>query len=284
LSNLRITVWNVEHGTSIYAVAPNGKKIFLDCGSSSDFSPSLAVNSEYGKKKLDYLVISHPHRDHITDLENLDEKFQIKILERNTTITEDVMRKDNPDVFDPPNDEIIGRYFDLAKRFTKDVTPENDPSNPSWGNECTFHTFRNRDASLGVNNLSVITFVQYGGQTILYGGDMEEKGWLEMLKKSDFTDKLRETTVLIASHHGNDSGYCGELFDHFTPKITIFSAGKYVDDNALAKYESQTSGIKVRNKHGEEKLRRVLTTRKDGHIDMVCTLGNLSPKITLRSM
>jgi competence protein ComEC len=284
MSNLKITVWNVERGTSIYVVAPNGKKVFLDCGSSSEFSPALEVNPDYETKKLDYLVISHPHQDHITDLQNIDDKFNIKVLSRNKKISKDVMTEDNPDVFDPPNDVIIGKYFELPERFTHDVEWENNPSNPTWGNGCTFHTFTNDDISLGVNNLSVVTFIEFGDETILYGGDMEEKGWLEMLKKENFRHHLKKTTILIASHHGNDSGYCNELFDYFTPKITIFSAGSYVDDNARNKYENHTKGMTVRNQSGYEENRLVLTTRNDGHIQIVVyPLGIQEPKISLHS-
>ena len=282
MSNLRINIWDVEHGTSIYAVTPNGKKIFLDCGSSGDFSPSLDVNPDHEKKKLDYLILSHPHQDHITDLQNLDEKFKIKILTRNKKITKEVMLDDNPDVFDPPNDKIIGKYFKLLERFTQSVAWEESPSNPSWGNNCTFHNFFNDDVSLGVNNLSVVTFIEFGDETILYGGDMEEKGWLEMLKDEKFKSHLKKTTILIASHHGNDSGYCQELFKYFMPKITIFSTGAPVDDNSRSKYHNQTTGMMVRNQSGNDERRSVLTTRNDGHIQIVVS-PLTQPKISLHS-
>ncbi|MCV0367238.1 MAG: MBL fold metallo-hydrolase [Nitrosopumilus sp.] len=282
MTNLLVSVWNVEHGSSVYAVTPNGRKVFLDCGSSSEFSPAKEVNSTYEKKKLDYLVITHPHRDHITDLEFVEEKFNIKVIRRNKKITKDVMLKDNPDVFDPPNDKIIERYFKLSDRFTKNVEPDEDPSNPSWGNGCTFHSFNNDDKELGVNNLSVATFIEFGSETILQGGDLEEKGWLELLKDKEFREHLKKTTILLASHHGNDSGYCKELFDYFTPKITIFSAGSYVDDNSRKKYEAHTKGITVRSLSRGNEDRWVLTTRKDGHIKIVAYPDtSMEPKITI---
>ena len=159
---------------------------------------------------------------------------------------------------------------------------ENDPSNPSWGNGCTFHSFNNDDTSLGVNNLSVATFIEFGGETILQGGDLEEKGWEELLKSDSFKKHLKNTTMLLASHHGNDSGYCQKIFDYFSPKITIFSAGKYIDDNARNKYVQQTKGMKVRSISRGEEDRWVLTTRKDGHIKIVIYPDpSIEPKITI---
>ena len=65
-------VWDVENGTAIYAETPNGKNVVIDCGASDDFSPA-----EYLKDSLavsiDFLVISHPHRDHIKDLKGIED-------------------------------------------------------------------------------------------------------------------------------------------------------------------------------------------------------------------
>lgn len=282
MTNLIVTVWNIEHGSSIFAQTPNGRKVFLDCGSSDEFSPAKEVNPNIEKKKLDFLVITHPHQDHITDLSNMDNRFKIKVLRRNKKITKEVMLEDNDKVFDSPNDKIIGKYFELVKRFTDDVKPENDPSSPSWGNGCTFHSYDNDDTELGVNNLSVATFIEFGNETILQGGDLEEKGWLELLKNKHFKERLQKTTILLASHHGNESGYCKDLFDYFKPKITIFSAGSYVDDAARKKYEELTKGMIVRKRSGGEEKRWVLTTRHDGHIKIVIYPDtNTEPKITI---
>jgi competence protein ComEC len=282
MTNLIFTVWNVEHGSSVFVQTPNGRKVFLDCGSSSGFSPAKEVNSTSEKKKLDFLVITHPHQDHITDILNIENRFKIKVLRRNKVITKDVMLEDNEKVFDPPNDKIIEKYFELADRFVDDVTPENDPSLPTWGNGCTFHSFNNNDLKLGVNNLSVATFIHFGNETIFQGGDIEEKGWLELLKNNDFKEHLKKTTILLASHHGNDSGFCKDLFNYFTPKITIFSAGSFVDDISRKKYEVNTKGMIVRKRSGSEEKRWVLTTRHDGHIKMVISpTGDIEPKITI---
>lgn len=287
MSNLQITIWDVEHGTAIYAVTPNGRKIILDCGSSSDFSPALEINPTNEKKILDHLVISHPHQDHITDIQNIDEKFQIKTLQRNEKITEEVMKEDNPSVFDPPNASLIDKYYELGKRFSAPVKWDNDPENPEWGKNCTFHTFANCDSSLGPNNLSTVTFIEFGEDCVLCGGDVEEKGWLELLKSNKFVTHLEKTTIFIASHHGNDSGYCKDLFDHFTPKIIIFSAGSgHIDDNSRTRYANQTQegGMSIRNQSGDEENRSVLTTRHDGHIHVVVyPSGSKEPKISLRS-
>lgn len=277
-----MTVFDVEHGTCIYLQTPNGKKALFDCGSSSEFSPALYLNDTEEKKKLDYLVITHPHQDHITDLANVDEKFKIKVLSRNKKLTREIMKNDNPDIFEPPNDVIIGKYFELGERFSEDIGWENNPRNPIWGNGCTIHTFNNDDTSLEVNDLSVIAFVQFADQVILYGGDLKENGWLELLKNQDFVKLLKKTTIFVASHHGNDSGYCSDLFSYFTPTITIVSAGRYRDHDATSKYDDVTEGMNVHSKSNGSIQRKVITTRNDGHIHVVISPDSSIPtKITI---
>lgn len=268
MTNLLVKIWNVEHGTCISIQTPNGRKAILDCGSSDDISPAYEINPTNEIKKLDYLVISHPHQDHITDLLNIESRFKIKVLRRNKVIDENIMINDNPDVFDPPNDKILNKYFEISNRFTKDVEPVDDPSNAQWGNGCTIHSFNNSDTSLEVNDLSVATFIVCSNETILYGGDLKENGWLELLKNERFRGFLKNTTILIASHHGNDSGYCEEIFKYFKPKITIFSAGRY-KDFAISKYEEKTRGITVNKRGGGSDKRYVLTTRNDGNIELI---------------
>jgi beta-lactamase superfamily II metal-dependent hydrolase len=252
----------------------------LDCGSSDEFSPALEINPTSEIKKLDYLVVSHPHQDHITDLENFDKKFDIRVMSRNKKITKDVMLKDNPDVFDPPNDVIINKYYEINNRFITPVEPINDPTTAAWGNGCTLHVFYNEDTQLEVNDLSIATFIKFGNETILYGGDLKEKGWLELLKDNRFREFLKTTTILVASHHGNESGYCEDIFKHFCPKITIFSAGSY-QDFAISKYREKTKGMIVNKRSGGQEKRYVLTTRNDGHIDLVLYPTFLEPTIRI---
>ena len=58
------------------------------------------------------------------------------------------------------------------------------------------------------NNLSAVTFIRHNGCRIMFPGDLECAGWKEFLKNTSFIDCLRKTSILIASHHGREGGYC----------------------------------------------------------------------------
>lgn len=264
-------VWNVENGTAIYVKTPNGKNVVIDCGASDDFSPAECLKDSLAVS-IDFLVISHPHRDHIEDLKGIKGILNSSrnMFWWNEEITEDLMVKSNGDLED---DEDLKRYFDLGEnRTSRGSKDERSPRNPKWGDGCVFTYFSNKHSENGevenstINNLSLVTFIEFGKDVVLYGGDMEESGWEEMLGNGRFEALLKKTTIYIASHHGNKSGFSSELFKHFRPKLTIVPAGKKPEYDATDRYREKTKGMDVVTKDGKKETREVLTTRNDGHV------------------
>ena len=102
---------------------------------------------------------------------------------------------------------------------------------------------------------------------MLFPGDIERAGWLELLKRSDFRAELIGTDILMASHHGRESGYCEEIFQYFAPSCVVISdkAKVHQTQETVPDYRKvvNAKGVKVRT---TMKDRHVLTTRRDGHI------------------
>ena len=260
-------VWNVENGTAIYVKTPNGKNVVIDCGASDGFLPAKFLKDSLAVS-IDYFVISHPHRDHIEDLKGIEANLSGRnLFSRNREITEDLMVKSNEALKD---DKELKRYFALDERYTGTCSEGESPQNPKWGAGCVFTCFNNKYSENGkvgnstINNLSLVTFIEFGNDVVLYGGDMEESGWEEMLENGRFEALLKKTTIYIASHHGNKSGFFSELFRHFRPKLTIVPAGKKPEYDATDRYRENTEGMIVED--GKTEPRKVLTTRNDGHI------------------
>ena len=79
VNRLKIVLWDVQHGSAAFVETPNGTTFAIDLGTGSydgsdgEFSPLLRLKCKYGIERLDGLVITHPHRDHLDDIFNLDE-------------------------------------------------------------------------------------------------------------------------------------------------------------------------------------------------------------------
>jgi len=141
---------------------------------------------------------------------------------------------------------------------------------PNFGMETRF--FQHSPTTFqDTNNLSVVTFLRYNEIGVMFPGDLECAGWTEFLKDPVFLDSLRQTTILIASHHGREGGYCEAMFSFCGPEVVVIS------DKAIV-HDTQDHDLYSRHCKGitfSGALRKVLTTRCDGKItiDMPPTGG-----------
>jgi competence protein ComEC len=102
---------------------------------------------------------------------------------------------------------------------------------------------------------------------MLYPGDMESRGWSELLKKKDFVSDLKTTCFLVASHHGREKGFSKEILDIAEPLLTIVSDSWFKDTSVTAWYSDLSYGFEVKNDNtGKKEQRKVISTRADGRI------------------
>lgn len=101
-------------------------------------------------------------------------------------------------------------------------------------------------------------------------GDNEKESFEILMKRTDFKEAVKDAWVLVAPHHGRESGYYEEFVDLVKPDITIISDKSGTDTSASQKYTNKSKGYTVNNKlTGEKEDRHCLTTRKDGNIEVI---------------
>ena len=266
---LRLIMWNVQHGSAAYIQTPNGKHIVIDLGAGDAFSPLTHLWAN-GIRKLDHVTITHPHMDHIDDILNFD------VLTRGTFLspkhlTEEDIRGNNP----PLNQEAeakIQKYLEIRQRYTSPVGPHEDVDLPENNGGASIKTFvPSQSSTSNLNNHSVVTVIEYCGVKILVSGDNESPSWTELLGRSDFVSAVGGTHVLVAAHHGRESGFHRPLFEVFRPLITLVSDGRVVDTSVTGRYTEVSWGWNVNKRSGGQETRYCLTTRNDGMLDVEIT-------------
>lgn len=264
---LDVMMWDVDHGSAIYVNTPTGKHIAIDLGvgdmsSGEEFSPLDHLN-DIGVDRLDKLVITHPHRDHLDDIGNL---FLVKprYLCVNRAISDEDIDDDNRE----EDEDILEQYKQLLKEYQPAKARSAVKGAPvEWG--CNIQHFRPEYDGPNLNDYSIVTVISHAGSKIVVPGDNEAPSWRSLLKNQKFVDAIKNTDVFVASHHGRDSGYFPELFDHFTPKLVLISDTNHGDTSATDHYSSRASGWRVdegRTGVLDEDKRYSLTTRYDGNI------------------
>ena len=260
-----MTVYNVQLGLAVHVKAPNGKYIVIDLGtgtySSGNQSPLL-------KRMLDdigYMVITHPHLDHIDDILNFDINPP-KVLHRVSSITNAEVMKGVRDC----DREKFEKYCEISNRYSNPVPYSSDPKNPDnyGGLVCSFFSTSICDKE-NFNNFSIISVFELAGCKIVVCGDNETDSLDVLMGLDPFKTAVKNSDVLVAPHHGRESGYQEELVSLVNPRITIISDTSKSISSAVDKYTSKSRGWKVWNRDESSSMRYCLTTRSDGNIRVV---------------
>ena len=265
---LRFITWNVEHGSAALIQTPNGQQIAVDLGSDAGFSPLQHMKYRMGIDQLDKVIITHPHMDHIEDILNFD-LLSPRILMRPRQLTADDISAGHNNV-GPEAVQIYQKYLEIDARYTSPVESADDPDTAANNGGVSILSFSpSRSPKTNLNNHSIVTVIDYQGVKILSPGDNEPPSWEELLANIAFREAIKDTHVLVAPHHGRESGFHPDLFNYISPLLTIISDGRTVDTSATGRYSTRTEGWNVLRRNGSSEVRKCVTTRNDGMIEAI---------------
>lgn len=262
-----LRVWDVEHGACAmvqHVMGQHGGKLaMIDSGSTGDWRPSNYIRGDLMRTNLDYLFITNADQDHMSDLQGLwDARITVPVMFRNPSYTGEQMRQIKRR--GGPLSADAERYVAACSSFN---APIDKPFNLHMGGIVATTFWNPYPTFMDTNNLSLVVFIKYSNFKILFSGDLEKAGWLALLQRPDFCAELRGTDVLVASHHGRESGFCQDMFAHFTPSAVVISDKpiEHETQRTVPDYRRvvREQGVLVRT---TMKNRHVLTTRRDGWI------------------
>jgi len=256
MSKLKISILDVGHGDFIYVNSPLGNNIVIDCGS-GDVVPSTFLKNIH---VIDELQISHPHTDHFDDLVDVS-KYSIHSF--------------RCPAIDSFSDKTIGwKKYDKEKinklrELKRTITVNKNAVVGSFNFSYSVFYPTNIDSN-NPNTASLVTILSYAGFKMLFGGDLPDSGWANLLRQDGFISAIKGTNIFKVPHHGRKEGYSEELFRYISPKLCIIS-DKSIDEtnkNTVATdwYTHRSTGINIIKSDGTIENRKVLTTRKDNSI------------------
>lgn len=283
-SQLEIVVWNVQHGSAIYARTPNGLSIVMDAGASDEFSPAWWLKRQWSLQQVHMFILSHADTDHIRDIENLDRLLSPCTFRRNKTVPRELTYPTYPPVTNPL------RYFlEFDHRYRHEL-PDDSPYRltpaSNWGGVtirafCSAFPDKQFDK---LNDYSVATFLLYGNLEFLFPGDLEAPGWKALMEDDQFlrlskpsSTNQNEVRILVAAHHGHAAGVYRPFLDLYKPHITMISGeygDEYTDDTS---YRRVSLGYPVYDREqSTSSTRYVLTTKVNDYILIRANLSSVT--------
>ena len=254
-------LWDVGHGLSIWIQTPNGQNHWIDLGKIESFSPSGHVNKIYGVNSIDYLIISHPDKDHLEDLPNFVKSFGDPIsLTRHGNLPE----KEKYGNLEYDYQKIYKR---LDINLNSAVKAERDPQRPEVNGGLEYCVKYNRySGDNRPNNTSVVTAILYNGLLLFCPGDIEPDGWDTLYYNygADFEKLINRASirVLVAPHHGRKSGYSEHMMGFVNPHLVIIS-DVWGDSETHPQFREKALGIR---QNGQ--ILKYFSTKRNGRVEI----------------
>ncbi|HHW03780.1 MAG TPA: MBL fold metallo-hydrolase [Thermoanaerobacterales bacterium] len=202
---------DVGQADSIFIKFPEGKTMLIDAGNNDDGKTIINYIKRLGVKKLDAVVGTHPHEDHIGAMDDVINAFDIgKIYMPRVTTTTRTYK------------DVLGA---ISKKDLKITAAKGGMSIPIEKDVDVEIIAPNSNSYEDLNNYSIVLKVTYKDTSFLLAGDAEKLSEEEMLKHN----YNLKADVLKVGHHGSSSGTSEEFLSAVSPKYAIISVAKNND-------------------------------------------------------
>ena len=178
--------------------------MLIDAGNVEDGSKIAETIKSYGIQKIDYLIGTHIHEDHIGGMEKIVEEFEIGTI------------------YLPYNQTSTAKYYERlltaiqAKglKLTKvEVGKTFQIGNVTCEVKAVDHTEPDEP-----NNASIVIQMNYQEHQYLFMGDAE--------KKVEEARTWEDVDVLKVGHHGSSTSSSQAFLDQIKPEIAIIQVGE----------------------------------------------------------
>jgi competence protein ComEC len=241
---LRVTFLDVGKGDAIVIEAPSGQTMVVDAGgwlrNGSDYGREVIAPylRRRGVERIEMLLLTHPHGDHIGGAVSLLELFPVGVV------------RDNGEKVDS---EIVQRYRSAAKQRGVPCESMRKGEEITLGRGVSARVVAPAEALRGgrTNNTSLVLRLTYGQTALLLTGDAEAESEEAMRQGGE----TLASDVLKVAHHGSPRATTAEFLKAVRPRYAIISvdadnANGYPAPEVLERLRAVGAQIYRTDRHG----------------------------------
>lgn len=181
--------------------------VLVDAGTTDSGGKVAAYVKNY-TDSLDYMILSHPHEDHIGGAEDVIENVDVKNVIMPNKVEDSICFDRTLDAIEKENATVhpadAGGTYDIDGIRMEILSP-----------------YANKDYE-ETNNVSIVVKITYGCTSFLFTGDAEKPIEEELLKSGADLD----CDVLKVGHHGSSTSSSRDFVEAVSPDIAVISCGK----------------------------------------------------------
>lgn len=239
---LKVHYLDVGQGDSIFIELPNNETMLIDAAESYQSENIINYLKNLNYQKIDYVIGTHPHTDHIGGLKDIINTFEIgkiympKVVSTTKTYESLLMAIKDKNL-----------KINTAKAGTTIIDTDTLKINILAPNNST-HT--------ELNNYSAVSKITYGTTKFLFMGDAEK------LSENEIKENVTADVIKIG-HHGSNTSSSIDFIKKVNAKYGIISVGLNNKYN-LPKEETITNWENSGTKIYLTSINGTITTISDG--------------------
>lgn len=201
---LKVHYLDVGQGDSIFIELPNNETMLIDAAESYQSENIINYLKNLNYQKIDYVIGTHPHTDHIGGLKDIINTFEIgkiympKVVSTTKTYESLLMAIKDKNL-----------KINTAKAVTSIIDTDTLKINILAPNNSTYTE---------LNNYSVVTKITYGSTKFLFMGDAEK------LSENEIKENVTADVIKIG-HHGSNTSSSIDFIKKVNAKYGIISVG-----------------------------------------------------------